>query len=307
MDPVFQGNHVVVKCDQTESNCMNVKSKIGFMQGRLSPLVDGRIQAFPWDTWAEEFPQAAACGIGLMEWTLDQEHLYKNPLLTSSGQVQIRELCSRHAMAIASLTGDCFMQAPFWKADSANAANLQKDFLAIVDACSAVGIEMIVVPLVDNGRLDTRAQEDTLVGFLLSQVEYFQARGSRVIFESDFAPAELARFISRLPKETFGINYDIGNSAALGFNPKEELEAYGNRIVNVHVKDRVLGGTTVPLGTGNAQFEVVFAELARLGYAGKFILQTARAADDSHAQTLCRYRDMTLAWMTRFGLPIAQS
>jgi len=284
---------------------MNSKSKIGFMQGRLSPLVGGRIQAFPWDAWAQEFPQAAGCGIGLMEWTLDQEHLYKNPLLTSTGQAQIRELCSRHAMAISSLTGDCFMQAPFWKADASTEAELQRDFISIVDACSQVGIEMVVVPLVDNGRLDTRVQEDSLVGFLLSHVDYFQARGVRVIFECDFEPTELARFINRLPKETFGINYDIGNSAALGFNPKDEFEAYGHRIVNVHVKDRLLGGTTVPLGTGNAQFEVVFAELARVGYAGKFILQTARAKDDSHAQTLCRYRDMTLAWIAQAGLPVA--
>jgi hexulose-6-phosphate isomerase len=283
---------------------MNAISKIGFMQGRLSPLVGGRIQAFPWGAWTDEFPQAAACGIGLMEWTLDQEDLYENPLLTSNGQAQIRDLCARHAVGIPSLTGDCFMQAPFWKADASTAAELQKDFIAIVDACSQVGIEMVVVPLVDNGRLDTRAQEDTLVDFLLSRVEYFQARGVRIIFECDFAPTELARFISRLPKETFGVNYDIGNSAALGFNPKDEFEAYGHRIVNVHVKDRVLGGTTVPLGTGNAQFEVVFAELARVGYAGKFILQTARATDDSHAQTLCRYRDMTLDWIAQAGLPV---
>lgn len=278
-------------------------SKLGFMQGRLSPLVGGRIQAFPWDTWAGEFEAAARCEISLMEWTLDQDRLYENPLLTSGGQEQIRALCNRHAMSIPSLTGDCFMQAPFWKVGRASAVELQRDFLAIVEACSQVGIEMVVVPLVDNGRLDTREQEDTLVDFLLSQVAFFKSRGVRIIFESDFVPAELARFIKRLPADTFGINYDIGNSAALGYRPMEEFAAYGERIVNVHVKDRALGGTTVPLGTGNAQFEIVFTELARQGYKGKFILQTARATDDGHAQTLCRYRDMTLAWMVQAGLP----
>jgi L-ribulose-5-phosphate 3-epimerase len=282
---------------------MSDQSKIGFMQGRLSPLVGGRIQAFPWETWVEEFPLAAACGIGLMEWTLDQEALYENPLLASSGQMQIRDLCAKHAEGIPSLTGDCFMQAPFWKADTSTAAELQIDFIAIVNACSQMGIEMVVVPLVDNGRLDNRKQEDRLVDFLLSLVEHFRVRGVRIIIECDFAPEELARFISRLPQETFGVNYDIGNTAALGFNPKDEFDAYGSRIVHVHVKDRVLGGTTVPLGKGNAKFDLVFAELARLGYAGKFILQTARAPDDNHAQTLCRHRDMTLAWMAQAGMP----
>lgn len=282
-----------------------MSSRIGFMQGRLSPLVGGRIQAFPWDTWVDEFEAAARCEIGLMEWTLDQDRLYENPLLTSGGQEQIRALCNRHAMSIPSLTGDCFMQAPFWKLGGATAAELQKDFLAIVEACAQVGIEMIVVPLVDNGRLDTQDQENALVDFLIAQVDFFKSRGVSIIFESDFVPAELSRFIQRLPVDTFGINYDIGNSAALGYSPLEEFAAYGERIVNVHVKDRVLGGTTVPLGTGNAHFEIVFTELARQGYKGKFILQTARATDDSHAQTLCRYRDMTLAWMVRAGLPAA--
>jgi len=63
------------------------------MQGRLSTSVDGRIQAFPWLTWADEFEKSDACGISRMEWTLDQDRLYDNPLLTKSGQSEIRALC----------------------------------------------------------------------------------------------------------------------------------------------------------------------------------------------------------------------
>jgi hexulose-6-phosphate isomerase len=279
---------------------------VGFMQGRLSSLVNGKIQSFPWVSWKDEFSIAQKIGIHVMEWTLDQDQLYENPLLTSSGQTQIRELCGRYEVSIHSLTGDCFMQAPLWKKNGATIAALKKDFLAIVEACSQVGIKMVVVPLVDNGRIESMEQENALVDFLLSQANFFKSRSIRIIFECDFAPRELARFINRLPVDTFGINYDIGNSAALGYSVLEEFAAYGERIFNVHVKDRILGGTTVPLGTGNAQFEIVFSELARLGYMGKFILQTARATDDNHSKTLCRYRDMTLSWMAKAGLPAAK-
>jgi hexulose-6-phosphate isomerase len=275
------------------------------MQGRLCEPVNGMIQAFPWRDWKSEFPAAAAIDLHLMEWTLDQDQLYENPLLSASGQAEIRALCRRYSLAIPSLTGDCFMQAPFWKADAHTANDLQNDFAAVVEACHAVGIRMLVVPLVDNGRLDTQEQEDALVDFLLVREGHLQSRGVRVIFESDFAPQELARFIGRLPAGSFGINYDIGNSAALGYSAGEEFAAYGERIVNVHVKDRLLGGTTVPLGTGNAKFETVFAALARQNYKGNYILQTARATDDSHAPTLGHYRDMTLAWMTEAGLEAA--
>ena len=77
----------------------------------------------------------------------------------------------------------------------------------------------------------------------------------------------------------------------------EELEVYGHRVINVHVKDRVRGGTTVPPGKGDADLKTVFAELNRIGYTGNYILQTARAADGDHARVLCRYRDMTIRWL----------
>lgn len=276
--------------------------RIGFMQGRLCDRVDGKIQAFPWSYWESEFPAAAAIHLHLMEWTLDQERLYENPLMTADGQERIREICRQYDISVHSLTGDCFMQAPFWKAEGEARTNLQRDFLAIGSACSQVGIRMMVVPLVDNGSLDTLEQEDVLVKFLLEQQPFLDQHRLQVIFESDFTPPALASFINRLPVEQFGINYDIGNSAALGFSPIEEFAAYGERIINVHVKDRVLGGTTVPLTTGIADFDSVFAALSHISYQGNFILQTARAVDGNHAEVLAAYRDMTRQWMQQFGL-----
>ncbi|MDV7340797.1 TIM barrel protein [Terasakiella sp. A23] len=272
------------------------------MQGRLSPIVDGRIQSFPWTNWREEIAEAARLGISKMEWTLDQERLYENPLMVAADQAEIRSLMEKHDFSIPSLTGDCFMQAPFWKAASEQEASaLQKDFLAICDACQAIGIEMIVVPLVDNGSLETEEQENILVNFLLEKEAYFEEKGLKIIFESDFGPKELAKFIHRLKGDSFGINYDTGNSAALGFNPEEEISTYGSRIINVHIKDRVLGGTTVALGTGSTDFDAVFKALAHENYKNNYILQTARAEDDDHAGVLSKFFDMTSNWIESHG------
>lgn len=273
-------------------------TKIGFMQGRLSPLVDGKIQAFPWNDWEREFPLAQELNIPLMEWTLDQDRLYENPLMTRNGQSRIRELCANHSLAVASLTGDCFMQTPFWKVMGMERDSLQNDFKAIVAACHAVNLQYIVVPLVDNGRLDNRQQEDLIVDWLLAEAAYFKDNEVMVVFECDFGPQELARFIERLPAGQFGVNYDIGNSAALGFRPQEEFQCYGARVLNVHVKDRVLGGTTVPLGTGNADFPAVFYELKKQAYRGAYIMQTARAGDGDHFQVLRKYCDMIMHWVS---------
>ena len=269
------------------------------MQGRLSPLVDGRIQAFPWGCWEAEFPQAGQLGFRLLEWTLDQDRLHENPLLTAAGRTEIARLHAQHGLRVASVTGDCFMQAPFWKAEGPEREALKLDFDAVCDACAAAGVSLIVVPLVDNGRLDTAAQEEVLVGFLEQRTASLAARRLRIAFESDFTPDQLARFIARLERTVFGINYDIGNSASLGFDVTEEMREYGHRITGVHVKDRPRGGTTVPLGTGAVDFDRVFAALAATGYSGSYVLQTARAADGNHAEVLARYRDMTVEWLTR--------
>ena len=277
------------------------EDKIGFMQGRLSPMVGGKIQAFPWDHWAYEFPASKEIGIQLMEWTLDQDRLYENPLMTVEGQKQIKDLSEKYRVKIHSLTGDCFMQAPFWK-NRADSAELKRDFCAVVKACGTLNIQYIVVPLVDNGRLDHEGERDCLVNFLLENVKLFASQKVTIVFESDFKPLPLRDFIELLPPAIFGINYDIGNSAALGYNPIEEIESYGPRIYNVHVKDRLLGGTTVPLGSGNAKFGEVFSALKKCGYSGNYILQTARAQCGDHAVVLKKYHDMVLQWLDQYGL-----
>jgi L-ribulose-5-phosphate 3-epimerase len=80
-------------------------------------------------------------------------------LMTTDGQEKIRTLCQQYDFN-SLFTGDCFMQAPFWKTSGKARNDLQSDFLAIGRACAAVGIRMMVVPLVDNGRLDTAEQEN---------------------------------------------------------------------------------------------------------------------------------------------------
>lgn len=262
--------------------------KIGFIQGRLSPIIDGRIQAFPWKYWQEEFVHANELGINMMEWTLDHEDLAKNPFITSEGQREVRQLSEKYNVKVVSLTGDCFMHAPFYKYEGTKKEELIQEYITVLKACDALDVEFVVVPLVDNGSLESVEQEDQFIEDIL-KIHNENDFKVKVVFESDYAPKELAHFIDRLPAQ-FGINYDSGNSAALGYDPTEELRAYGKRVYNVHIKDRVLGGTTVALGTGNTDFAKVFKGLKEAGYHGNYILQTARAEDGTHNETLARYK-----------------
>ena len=270
---------------------------IGFIQGRLSPIVDGKIQAFPWKYWKKEFEIASRLGFSLIEWTLDQKNLYQNPLMTNNGQREVESLMQKHNISIPSLTGDCFMQSPFYKSKPNLRKTLIEDFQNIIKSCGFLNVEIIVFPLVDNGSIENKEQEDILLEVLgLVEPELIKY-DIKIAFESDFPPKKLKSFITKLSSKYFGINYDIGNSAALNFNPKEEISFYGNRIINVHIKDRLLKGISVPLGDGNADLPSAFYYLNTINYKGNFILQTARSIEGNHSEVLCEYRDSVIRYL----------
>lgn len=263
--------------------------RIGFMQGRLSPPVNGRIQAFPAEHWRAEFGAAERLGLSLMEWTVDHEGFADNPIMTEAGRAEIRHLQHAHGLRVASLTADNMMQAPFWKAEGRARDARVQDFRTMIAACGALGAGLIVVPLVDDGALDTEEQEARLLDGLRETLPHLQRHGVRVAFESDFEPARLAALMAGLPEASFGINFDMGNSAALGWPPAEEIPLLAARIVNVHVKDRRRAGTTVPFGQGDVEFETVFRLLRAAAYSGAYIIQGARAPDGDDAGILGRY------------------
>ena len=74
----------------------------------------------------------------------------------------------------------------------------------------------------------------------------------------------------------FGINYDTGNSASLGFDFNEEKK-YFKYVHNIHIKDRIFRGQSVRLGKGDFNFKKFFLYIKKIKYKGNLILQTARS------------------------------
>ncbi len=71
------------------------------------------------------------------------------------------------------------------------------------------------------------------------------------------------------------MNYDIGNSASLGFDPVAELDSYGASS-DIHIKDRVCGGCSVVLGEGDANFDCFFGRLMEFDCSGPSIMRAYR-------------------------------
>jgi hexulose-6-phosphate isomerase len=94
--------------------------------------------------------------------------------------------------------------------------------------------------------------------------------------ETTLPPLVLASFLDKLPHPLLKINYDTGNSAGMGYDIESEFAAYGHRIGSVHIKDKLLKGPTVALGTGVADFQLLARCLGNINFAGDIVLEAAR-------------------------------
>lgn len=266
-----------------------LKKRIGVMQGRLSLPINGKVQSFPTKTWKKEFMLAKKLSFKFIEWTLDYKNLNKNPLLLSSGQEIIRKLCNQNNITINSITGDCFMQHPFWKANKLIKKKLINQLKEIIDSASKIKIKFLVIPLVDNGRVENTKQKKNLIKEFKKMTKYLKKKKVTILFETDLNPLDNLKFLKNFNNKYFGLNYDIGNSASLDFDPIEEFKNNAVFIKNIHIKDRKKFGNTVPLGKGNADFKLISKLCKKYSYKGNFILQTARKKSGTEFETLKAY------------------
>lgn len=262
-------------------------NKIAFVQGRLVDLVDGKIQAFPRANWENELEKALENNIQFIELTVDLYNIWENPITSLLGQDYLQKKLFKTNITPLACTADFIMHSPPWEGPKHNYDQMKFITKEIIKGLGNLNCGIIVIPFVDSSSLKNKNQKKA-IDFLLSLTEVLEKKKVRVAIESDFRPNKLKTFIDQLPSSLFGINYDIGNSASFGFDYSEEFKAYFNRIIHIHVKDRVLNGTTVPLGEGNADLAGCFESIKDYGYIGDFSMQTSRDPSGNHVETMLR-------------------
>jgi hexulose-6-phosphate isomerase len=171
----------------------------------------------------------------------------------------------------------------------------------LVDRCAAAGIARLVLPFVDDSAVAGDAEVGELVAFLKSNVPAIAARGMELHLETSLPPKLFAFVLGSVNHPALKVNYDSGNSSSLGFDCDEEFAAYGRSIGSIHIKDRVLGGATVPLGAGDADFDKLARNVKSVGYRGDFILQVARGAAGDELCWARRNREFVEILMARGG------
>lgn len=252
---------------------------IGIMQGRLLPPIENRIQCFPRDNWAEEFPRAAEAGLSSIEWIYEVYGADQNPLETENGRQKILSLSEMHGVAVRSVCADYFMDRPLLRSGPAELKERIAKLRWLMEASRDQNVDRIILPFVDASRIESDEEFEQIVAILGDLLPLAETTGVELHLETSLPPNRFAALLSLIPHSLVKVNYDSGNSASLGFDVQDEFAAYGERVGSVHIKDRFLGGTTVPLGTGAADFDRLFRALSKIGFDREIILQVARDQD----------------------------
>jgi len=243
------------------------------MQGRLSVQTDRGYQSFPWESWEREFELAATRGFEHIEWVLDSWQVSENPILAQTNAV--RELTVESGVKVISVCADYLMDTPLDVSVTDSWTLLSQ----LISSMQDLGSGWLVIPCVDQSSLRTKSSLERFIRAADRISDELNGTGIRVTLEIDLGPQEFASLLTDLDPEVFGVNYDIGNSAALGYQYDEEFDAYGERISLVHVKDRIFGGGSVALGEGDANISGVIERLRDMNFNGPVTMQVFRDAE----------------------------
>ena len=181
-----------------------------------------------------------------------------------------------------SVCADYFMDRPFLRGRQRTSSPTCEAHpaLAARRVASVAGITRAVLPFVDASRIDTPADE---------------RRGHRAAAAGAAARRSAAGVELHLETlagaDAFAALLDAAAASAAArrtttpatarpsaTTSREEFAAYGTRIGSVHIKDRVRGGGTVPLGTGDADLPALFAGLAATRLSAATTCCRSRAA-----------------------------
>ncbi len=254
----------------------NPFNPIGVMQGRLLPKYKGKYQAHPVGYWQSEFKIAKSLGLDCIEFILDKDLAKKNPLLTDKGNNEILEISHNSGIFVKSICADYFMVSPLCSSDSDEKKENNKILSKLIKNASKIGCENIVIPCVDNSSLNNIDKKSIFHSEIKKIIPLLNQYSIRLSLETDLNPKDFYDLVNSFNSDKICINYDTGNSASLGFNCSEELEAYGSYISDIHIKDRIYNGGPIRLGKGNVNFRSFFNALEKIDYKGPFIMQAYR-------------------------------
>jgi L-ribulose-5-phosphate 3-epimerase len=266
-----------------------VGNSLGIIQGRLTPSVGRGLQFFPAESWEDEFFKASELGLDSIEFVFAFEDYQNHPLWHDSGCEKIIQAIKDYGVRVKDICADFFIEQPFFRVSTEiNQVNIMV-LKHLIKNASRIGATNIEIPILGKASLQTGTDQNILIESIRECLPLAEKVGIKISIESDLEPGDLSILVNRFESSCVGIVYDCGNSAAYGYDCREEISILGSLINNIHIKDKTIAGLSVPLGRGSVNFDHLFKSLELIGYGNGFNLECARGDDFLEEQTVKNY------------------
>jgi len=232
---------------------------LGILQGRLLKPINGLIQEFPFVEWEKEIPLMESLGFEHFEWIINNNYFRSNPFF----------YCDLSDLRISSVGLDNITGASYQQ--------VQHILYKVLPKVISHDIHRITFPILEESNIDDDGKRAHFIK-ILQDCEYYSIMQNGITFsiETDCTIEHLKEVLDKLPHAK--VTYDTGNTNVAGIDHTDFIEAFHDRIDNVHIKDKDSKSLqNVPLGTGDTPFEEIFQALGERAYDGLWTLQTSRS------------------------------
>ena len=240
--------------------------KLGVMQGRLVPPVDGHLQEFPND-WRDEMVLVDKLGLVGVEWLVTKTSYLNNPIL---------EVNTFSKYPIVSVCLDNLVDNQIDNID------VVKD---IISSCYLAGVRKFTIPLLEESSMIDDNRRKEFCNHIKDSLAPFSDATFSFEAELDIDKLDEIVYLS----DNFKVTYDTGNTTSFGLNHVEYITHYRDKINNVHLKDRTFDARTVKPLTGDTDFTTIFELLKSIEYDGNYIIQTARGEFGQEVKTISHH------------------
>ncbi len=249
-------------------------NQIGIIQGRLSERPFPNLQKFPKETWEKEFEYASQIGFDYIEWILEESNYQENPLWTSEGRIKIRSRILDTGIPVNSICADYFLDNPMHKRGREELKKEVQILKQLIEYSADIGAKIILLPVLEKAEIETREEQKLLVDGLQECILKLEECDMYLGIESELPKYDYYELVKEFNSNHIGVYYDTGNCAFRGYDMKKDMEVLKNLLVCVHVKDRLFGGGSTWLGTGDTNLAEGIPYLISQKYKGDFTLQT---------------------------------
>jgi L-ribulose-5-phosphate 3-epimerase len=232
-------------------------------------------------SWEERLSQAAKAGYDFVEMSIDDSEERQSRLeWTRTARLALRRSIENTGVPILTMGVSGHRKYPMGSASAQVRERGLKILCQAIDLASDLGVRIIQLMGYDvfyeTSNAGTRARflEGLFQGACWASAAGVMLGLENVDVETVDSAEKALHFVREVNSPWLYVFPDIGNMAAAGYDPVEQLRLAKNYLIGVHVKDALPGKVRgVPFERGIVPFEDVFRTLTEMDFCGPMVVE----------------------------------